>query len=197
MPSHAQKGALRYRDYVGSRLPKAGADMAPKALRVPAQELEDAVVGAMVGFLNDESQVLRCLGTVDGKLTQDGLRRARLLAQEVKANPVRLDECIERITVAADKIVIRVKLNVLGQSESLDAEDESQRIEIEVPIQLKRCGQAVRLIVRAPTAPSSRSPDAKLIALLARANDWFARLSSDATSTSRRSRRRTGSARRT
>ena len=173
-PSHAQKGSLRYRYYVGGRLPEARRDGAPKTLRVPAQELEEAVVGAMVGFLNDESQVLRCLGTVDGIATQDGLRRAKLLAQELKGNSLRLAQCIERITVAADKIVVRVKMSELGLDDSL-SEDEAALIE--VPMQLKRCGQAVRLIVHAPTTPS-RSPDAKLITLLARAHDWFARLSS-------------------
>ena len=174
-PSHAQKESLRYRYYVGSRLPESETG-GPKTLRVPAQGLEDAVVGAIVGFLNDESRVLHCIGTVDGIATQDGLRRARSLAQELKANSVRLSECIERITVAADKIAIRVKSNVLAQSEIADAEDDAQVIE--VPMRLKRCGQAIRLIVHAPTATLSRSPDVKLIALLARVHDWFARLSS-------------------
>ena len=98
------------------------------------------------------------------------------MAQKLTADSMRPSECIERITVSADKIAIRVKPNVLGQSEIADAEDEAYVIQ--VPIRLKRCGQAVRLIAQAPTASLSRSPDAKVIALLARAHDWFARLSS-------------------
>jgi len=44
-------------------------------------------------------------------------------------------------------------------------------------VQLKRCGMAVRLIVRAPGA-QNRSPDQKLVAVLAKAHDWLARLTS-------------------
>ena len=49
---------------------------------------------------------------------------------------------------------------------------------IEVPVELKRCGKAVRLIVRAPGEVETRGPDAKLIALLAKAHAWFAKLTS-------------------
>ena len=45
-------------------------------------------------------------------------------------------------------------------------------------MRMKRCGQAVRLIINAPAASSRRVPDAKMVALLARAHDWFGRLTS-------------------
>jgi site-specific DNA recombinase len=47
-----------------------------------------------------------------------------------------------------------------------------------VPAQLKRCGLAVRLIVRAPYADTARTPDPGLVALLAKAQRWFAGLRS-------------------
>ena len=49
---------------------------------------------------------------------------------------------------------------------------------IEVPVQLKRCGMAVRLVVR--TAGSTMDPevDAGLVALIGKALDWFERLRS-------------------
>ena len=44
---------------------------------------------------------------------------------------------------------------------------------------LKRSGMAVQLIVRVPGQMDSRKkPDAKLVALLTRAHDWFAQLAS-------------------
>ena len=45
-------------------------------------------------------------------------------------------------------------------------------------MQLKRCGRAVRLIVNAPGSPTRREPDATMVALLAKAHDWMARLTS-------------------
>ena len=55
--------------------------------------------------------------------------------------------------------------------------DESTTL-IEVPVQLKRCGMAVRLIVRAPGEVLRRVADPKLVARVAKAREWFARLSS-------------------
>ena len=46
-----------------------------------------------------------------------------------------------------------------------------------VPVALKRCGMAMRLIVNAPGG-EKRKPDPTLIALLVKAQDWFSRLSS-------------------
>ena len=47
-----------------------------------------------------------------------------------------------------------------------------------MPVQLKRYGMAVRLIVKSPDAVKADAPDAKLIALLAKAYEWFGRLKS-------------------
>lgn len=47
-----------------------------------------------------------------------------------------------------------------------------------VPVQLKRCGLSVRLIVRAPWAGKARGPDPRLVALLAKAQRCFMNLSS-------------------
>ena len=56
--------------------------------------------------------------------------------------------------------------------------DDDAVTSIVVPVQLKRCGFAVRLIVRAPWASKARAPDPRLVALLAKAQRWFKSLSS-------------------
>jgi hypothetical protein len=45
-------------------------------------------------------------------------------------------------------------------------------------VQLKRCGLAVRLIIKAAWARKTGAPDPRLVALLAKAQRWFASLSS-------------------
>ena len=49
---------------------------------------------------------------------------------------------------------------------------------IEVPVELKRRGLAVRLIVLPPGGIAALEPDPKLIAAVAKAHEWFARLRS-------------------
>lgn len=56
-------------------------------------------------------------------------------------------------------------------------ENESVTV-IEVPAQLKRCGLAVRLIVKASNEGNTRTPDSRLVTLLAKAQRWFKSLSS-------------------
>lgn len=43
---------------------------------------------------------------------------------------------------------------------------------------LKRCGLAVRLIVKAPGASLERNPDPRMAALITKGFDWFGRLTS-------------------
>ena len=88
---------------------------------------------------------------------------------------IAIGDCIKQIRVGSDSISIEL------QASAVDGEPGSEHPSpvIEVPMQMKRCGQAVRLVVEAPGAAQARSPDPKLIALLARAHDWFGRLTSE------------------
>jgi site-specific DNA recombinase len=47
-----------------------------------------------------------------------------------------------------------------------------------VPVALKRCGQAMRLIVHGPHAPKARESNPHLVALLAKSHRWFEALKS-------------------
>ena len=47
-----------------------------------------------------------------------------------------------------------------------------------VPVQLKRCAMAVRMIVKSPASAYLGAPDAALVALLAKAFDWLSQLTS-------------------
>lgn len=49
---------------------------------------------------------------------------------------------------------------------------------LDVPLAWTRRGRAIRLILPCTGTPSTPEPDATLVALLAKAEDWFARLAS-------------------
>jgi site-specific DNA recombinase len=170
-PSHAKKAERRYRYYIGKTKDK-------QPLRVPAPELEDLVIDALVALLTDESRILDCLGDQNARDVKDSLGRARDLAVKLKKEPrAHLQECLQRVTVRTDSISIAVSLRILAAEQASASGDESVAM-IEVPAELKRCGMAVRLIVNSPERGNRRSPDPTLIALLAKAHDWFARLTS-------------------
>ena len=150
-------------------------------MRIPATQLEQAVINAMVEWLKDESRLLALFGKLDAREARAALRRAKELALRVKAEPkVLLPNCVERITVGAGEISIAARPEIFtvpdasGNSESIPESIAT----IEVPVQLKHYGMAVRLIVKSPGHAKPDAPDAKLIALLAKAYDWFGRLHS-------------------
>ena len=61
----------------------------------------------------------------------------------------------------------------------LDEDDlHDDRALIEVPVTLKRCGMAMRLIVNQEAATRSRKTDMRMITLLTKASDWINRLKS-------------------
>lgn len=89
-----------------------------------------------------------------------------------------LTRLVKRITVRKDSIGIGVRIPAIWSAATASADDDEDLHMVEVPVQLKRCGMAVRLIVRPEGESAARGVDAKLVALIAKAHDWFERLSS-------------------
>jgi site-specific DNA recombinase len=174
-PTHATKGARRYRYYFSN----PGANERP--LRIPAPELESAVVDALVGFLRDDAQVMAALGEVDASVGRSGLQGAREWARQLEvAIPSErieiLQRLVARITVSTESLEIALRVDAICVERSCASSDETTTIV--VPVQLKRCGLAVRLIVRGADEDQARGPNARLVALLAKAQRWFSSLQS-------------------
>ena len=91
-----------------------------------------------------------------------------------------LAQYVERITVGADKVSIGVRPSILNELAAKEVNEDLRETipAIDVPVQLKRYGLAARLIVKSPASETPHAPDATLVALLAKAHDWFGRLSS-------------------
>ena len=88
-----------------------------------------------------------------------------------------LTRLVKGITVRKASIEISLRIAAIWSTAAAVDDDEVLHL-IEVPVQLKRCGMAVRLIVRASGELVTRGVDAKLVALISKAHDWFERLSS-------------------
>lgn len=90
-----------------------------------------------------------------------------------------LQRLVGRITIHASKLEIEIRTPSVwsGQDAEITDSDEPVTV-IEVPVELKRSGMAMKLIVRGSAAAGTRKADPRLVAMIAKAHDWFARLSS-------------------
>jgi len=184
-PTHSKKGALRYRYYIDQQSESEDQRASADVLRLPAQELEDVLLRTLISFLKDESRLVRLMGSIEADKARRQMQVAAELAEQLsEANSVQqidiLQRTINRITVHKNKLEIAIAMNKIWnviQSETTEHDEQPVTV-IEVPVELKRCGMAVRLIVRAPGELTRRQSDPKLVARIAKAHKWFAQLSS-------------------
>src|SRR5467141_1068632 len=105
-PSHAVKKGRRYRYYVSTALiTEAGTDQA-QGWRLPAQEIEDAVIRVLTDALTSPAMLFESFGTagIPSDQTRKMLDRATRLAAALNRSPVERDkvvrDIIERVVVA-------------------------------------------------------------------------------------------------
>jgi site-specific DNA recombinase len=176
--SHTSKGTRRYRYYVGPS-PEAGSTRPP--MRVPAQELEELVLAAIVAFLRDPQRLMALSGRVDAAKAQRRIAAAAILSKRLEALPPaelieQLAVLIGRVTIGPLSIEVRVRVAAIW-SGPLDPAESEVEAGLEIRVQLKRRGTAVRLVVPGADAPVVRKADPKMVALLVKAQSWFAHLS--------------------
>lgn len=175
-PSHARKRAKRYRYYV--HRPKNGEsnDPARRGLRWPAQELDDAILGALDRFLHDQGRLVELMGQIQPAKIAFCLAQGKRLAEQLSCGSSQdkiemLNRIVSRIAVCKDYIEIAVRLNAICREGPMHAPEDST-VSVTVPIELKRCGMVVRLLIRAP-GDENLVPDQTMVALLAKANAWL------------------------
>ena len=183
-PTHSKKGARRYRYYIDQQSEAEDQRTSADVLRLPAQELEEVVQRTLVSFLKDESRLVSLMGNIEAEKARHQIQVAAELAEQLSETYSShqiyiLQRIVSRITVHKNKIEIAIAMNkiwTVSQSETIAV--GGLVTVIEVPVELKRCGMAVRLIVRALGELTRRQPDSKLVGRIAKAHKWFAQLSS-------------------
>jgi DNA invertase Pin-like site-specific DNA recombinase len=191
-PTHAKKGSVRYRYYIDQTEPVVGDGVDGEArLRLPAQELESAVIDAVAEFLKDRSRLMEVMerleGTADAnvaraRLLGAGTIGARLEATAASQRIEMLQRLVDRVVVRGESVDIAVRVGAIwevdGPSGEAGEDEDAPVFVIEVPVQLKRCGMAVRLVVRPAGSTIDPVVDAGLVTLIGKALDWFERLRS-------------------
>ncbi len=180
-PSHARKGERKYRYYVSRNFPAQGAIPARLGWRLPARELEGRVAAAIREILDDESSVLEAAQktTYDSGRIERVLHAARswsrLLQSEAEQTSA-LAALVDRVDLKSDGIRVSIKLSIAGAEKSRAQHPDQVAIARWFPMQLKRRGVELRLIV-GDRNRSAAIVDLSLLKAVARAHRWFDEIS--------------------
>ena len=145
-PSHSQKQSRRYRYYLSHKLVNENKASASNGIRIPAAELEKAVMNQVCSWLTDSDAIINALNPQPHQLQNlmiDTQRIATDLQQHKTGQYDLLRKVINHIVISHDHLSIWIKASALRrETDSVD-----QLIEIKSNVQLKRCGYAMRLIL--------------------------------------------------
>ena len=187
-PTHAVKNGRRYRYYL-SNPPADGTAPASAPLRLPARDLEQAVLTCLTNYLARPVEWLAQLNALvpDGAAQKQLLDRAHHLKGQLQ-DPATLTRraalmpWLTAIVATASQIEIhftpsRLLAALTGDSPSPEPNGHEPPIILTVPVWLRRLGQEMRLLVEG--GPDQRPPDPTLIRLIARARLWHDQLLQD------------------
>jgi site-specific DNA recombinase len=162
-PSHARKGERKYRYYVSRNFQAQGSTPSRTGWRLPARELEDRVAAAVREMLDDQALVLEAAQKAD----IDSRQAERTTA---------LAALVDRVELKNDGMGVSIKLPIAGTEESRSQLSDAVSIRRSFPMQLKRRGVELRLIVGDHNR-SAATVDLPLLKAVARAHRWFDELS--------------------
>ncbi|MFC4349198.1 recombinase family protein [Kordiimonas lipolytica] len=190
--SHSQKGGRRYRYYISASLRDKKTDP-NKGWRLPARQVEDIILTSILDLLRDPVQVLKLTGSdilTSTRLDKVTIACARfskhIQTAKEKTDPdtfkhllrpliQRIDVSLYEIRITFDPLELRERLGAIGPISDSDETPDQQKNDpprITVPVQLKRRGAEMRLVI--PGQKSESKPtDETLVKLVARAHCWF------------------------
>jgi site-specific DNA recombinase len=185
-PSHAVKKGRRYRYYVSTALiTEAGTDRA-QGWRLPAQDIEDAVIRVLADILTAPAMLLDRFGTtgIPGDQTPKMLNRATRLATALNRSPTErakvVRDLIEKVVIEENTISITVRRGRLlgGAVVPPSSENPSDSpIELTAPVAFRRRGVEMRLVLPAVAIRNGSSRcDPTLLKAIARGRAWFEEL---------------------
>jgi site-specific DNA recombinase len=192
-PSHSVKDGKRYRYYVSQaaiqHLPNAG--KAP--VRIPAQEVEAAILSRLQSFLAKDQEVVDLLAfdSDDASTTQTLIAAANRMAKTLDTAPAtevcRFVRLLVRgvvvreasIEVKLGKEVTRVALAggwLKAQDPATITRDSNayeETLVLNIEGRVRRCGGEVRLILEGDREHEPARPVPAMIKAVARAHEWY------------------------
>jgi len=175
-PSHAVKGERRYRYYVSRSLIKGPADSTGRGWRLPAPEIERTVASAAYTILSDQvaiAEAAHTIGAAESRLPSIFSVAAawtKRLQSEVEAGAA-LNALVDRVDLTDSGIRVSLKLPNSITEEQHGANATALTVTRVFPMQIRRRGFEMRLVIQGSHAPVSLA-DLALIKAIARGRQW-------------------------
>jgi site-specific DNA recombinase len=185
-PSYAVKKGTRYRYYVSRPLIPQDQSESSTALRIPAREIEQLVTSRVRQWLLDPGGIYQSTRLPDPSAQRRLIARAGEIGKSWPELPgtrqrALLTALIEHIDVGSNQIDIHFRpirlaalLDVVAMPLPGAMEDETQILSI--PVQRRRCGREIRMLIDGTDPFATAKPDARLVKLLIRARRFNATL---------------------
>ncbi|SCW76164.1 Site-specific DNA recombinase [Sphingobium faniae] len=167
---HATKGKVRYRYYAG----RPGVDGNEKAMRIPARELETAVVERLAQAFEDPLTLAAEAGLLQGVRDIAGLRAAALGAAALVRQRDRevILALVGAVQIEATRIAIRCPGDAVATILKLPGGSTKTPLILIAEVRLTRSGRALRLIDDRGGRLSTEI-DPSIVRLLAQAHRWW------------------------
>ena len=171
IPVHATKGKVRYRYYV-SRALQAGEGS--EGMRIPARELETAVVERLAQAFDEPLQLVAQVGAgIEShdisRIMDMAERSAAPIRQRNREVVLRLVEAVE---TTRESLLIRCRGGAVLELLNLPPDYQAKDVALRSPVRLTRSGRALRLVQDGGAAMSNRI-DPSLVRMVARAHQWW------------------------
>jgi site-specific DNA recombinase len=185
-PSYVVKQGTRYRYYLSRPLITQDQRESSTALRIPAGEIEHLVMSQVRQWLLDPGGIYQATRLPDPSAQRRLIARAGEIGKSWPELPgtrqrAFLTTLIDRIDVGAHQIDVHLHparlaalLDVAATPLPSATEDETQILS--VPVRLRRCGRAIRMLIEGTDPFATAKPDARLVKLLIRARRFNATL---------------------
>jgi site-specific DNA recombinase len=162
VPIYANKKGRRYRYYISQSLTTSPKETAMSGWRLPGQEMDKTIIQSVLAILNDQDAITTAC--CDTGIASQHLPAAFKTASGADAVTI-IEKFIDRVELRPDGISLTLSLASL-----VPAKDISIKITRDIPLQMKRRGVEMRLIIGGSN-PAKMDPT--LIKAIIRARGWF------------------------
>jgi site-specific DNA recombinase len=183
-PSTTRKGKKRYRYYVSRPLFKERSEATPNSARLPADQLEAAVLGAFNAFIRDPFVLGKAYDAVGSSLPAGFVPQiaARLGTLTQEQFTALFTTAVTKVLSSSNGVEVTIDLAVLyerahGTQLPRDPADDAHNLRYvqRVPLVIRQKGQETRIALPGrPEIDTGRQPG--LVRAIARGREWWQKL---------------------
>ena len=176
-PSHAVKGNRRYRYYVSRSLMKGATRKPEQGWRVPALEIERNLAAAIARILDERTAIVADVDAAG--LDTDDITSIFAAAKEWSSrlrseaeSSTALKALVDRAELHHNGIRLSIRLPLSTSGNPAASAPTHMSLTRQIPLQVRRRGVEMRLVIGAGSASSPRI-DSAILKAAARAQRWF------------------------